>query len=369
MKRTTDQTTSQQRFTSTRFLNRVFRPAPFLRRVAEVGMASIFLAVSLWMLALPAAADISTGLVAYYPLNGSGQDLSGYGRDATSVRVLPTPDRSGAPNGACFFNGDAYFIASAQGLPSGERTVALWLRWDESTNTVGVMPIGYGGGVCGTSWIQVVYSSSILRASHCGDQWMVHPYSSGEGQWHHWVVTTSAQVSRMYLDGEDVGQWDFFVNNTNTYATDFGIGAGPSPDGDVPYTDSNVTSFVGDIDEVRIYDRALSAADVAELYGFDPLEVSPETHLSAVDAVWPNPSRSGFEIRFSSSASSVVGLLVYDIRGRKVAEVPGQRFAAGLHVIPWDGRDSGGQPVPSGMFLARLAGLEAGGVRRLVVLR
>jgi hypothetical protein len=372
MKHTSDQTTNMhrsRRAQRTRSGRRALVWTPRIGWSFSVGAASVCLAVCLAVMASPATADITTGLVAYYPLNGDGQDASGYGRHGTPNNVVPTNDRFGTPNGACFFSGDAYYVAAADGLPTGERSVALWLRPDDIFVSQGVMPIGYGGGVCGTSWIEAVYEQSVVRASHCNEQGMVHPYEMEVGTWHHWVVTTSPQGSRMYVDGEPAGSWEFFVNNTDTGTRHLGIGAGPSPAGYVPYSDANVRNFIGAIDEVRIYNRALTSDDVAELYTPGTNSVDARSNLALLESVGPNPSASGCDIRFSIAGPASVGFAVFDAGGRIVAEVPGREFPAGSHLVSWDGRDSGGQGVPVGTYFLRLLGAGDGQAERLVVIR
>lgn len=332
-------------------------------------LAATLLSVCLAVMALPATADINTGLVAYYPLNGDGQDASGYGRHGTPSNVVPTSDRFGTPSGACLFDGTAYYTATADGLPTGERTVALWVRPDSLEGSRGFMPIGYGGGVCGTSWIEAVYVQSVIRTSHCNDQWMIYPYEMGVGTWHHWVVTTSPLGSYMYMDGEPVGFWDFFVNNTDTSVKQLGIGAGSSPAGYVPYIDENVINFHGAIDEVRIYNRALTGGDVVELYGAGTGDVGEVSHPAASEFVGPNPSASGCDIRFAIEAPASVGLTVFDAGGRIVAEVPGRDFPAGSHLVAWDGRVDGGQSAPAGAYFLKLRGAGDEQARRFVIVR
>ena len=57
------------------------------------------------LFALSARADITTGLVASYPFNGSAQDASGNGHDGTVSGAILTTDRFGNANGAHAFNG------------------------------------------------------------------------------------------------------------------------------------------------------------------------------------------------------------------------------------------------------------------------
>lgn len=173
----------------------------------------------------------------------------------------------------------------------------------------------------------------------------------------------------MYLDGELVGSWEFFVNTTYVTGKHLAIGAGVSPDGYAPYTDANVASFYGAIDEVRIYDRALTLDDVRELRGWVPADVQPRTAFDGIESVAPNPSRSGCDIRFSTGEVASVGVVVCDVGGSVVAEIPPREFPSGVHVISWDGRNAVGEPVPSGVFFARLSGAGGAGIKRLLILR
>lgn len=56
-----------------------------------------------------------------------------------------------------------------------------------------------------------------------------------------------------------------FITNTAVGGTDFAIGVAVSPSGLAPYTDSNVGYFQGSLDDVRIYDAALSAEEICRL--------------------------------------------------------------------------------------------------------
>jgi hypothetical protein len=63
---------------------------------------------------------------------------------------------------------------------------------------------------------------------------------------------------------------------------------------------------------------------------------------------------AGAEVRFHNPLESSAKLDVFDIRGRRVATLAGDRFAAGEHVLRWDGRDVRGVPAAAGIYLFRL---------------
>jgi hypothetical protein len=92
--------------------------------------------VSLWMSAMPNAFGqlIPTDMVAYYPFNGNANDESGNGRNPIYVHeTWATTDRFGRANCAKYFDGNDYIQGSAVGLPTGDRTISLWLNRESVT--------------------------------------------------------------------------------------------------------------------------------------------------------------------------------------------------------------------------------------------
>ncbi|MFC7173368.1 LamG domain-containing protein [Haloplanus litoreus] len=90
--------------------------------------------------------------------------------------------------------------------------------------------------------------------------WAVNPTGAGPlalGEWHHaaLVQNTTADEVQVYIDGSLVVT-DSGTGAVNGATGDFGIGVRGDGFG----------QFVGDIDDVRIYSRALSASEVQSLY-------------------------------------------------------------------------------------------------------
>ncbi len=69
---------------------------------------------------------------------------------------------------------------------------------------------------------------------------------------------------------------------------------------------------------------------------------------------YPNPFNPTTTIDFSLSATSNVKLNVYNMLGQKVATLADQVYQAGTFSVTWDGRDSDGQTVESGVYLYKL---------------
>ena len=217
---------------------------------------------------LPVRAMRQIDLVAHYPFNGNANDTSGFGRHLTVLGPTLAPDRHGQPDSAYHFDGvDDFIVATAEGLPAGPRTVALWFRAD----TVDTRPVvlGYGGGDCGTSWLMALNlagDGAYALTTHCDAFTLEHLWTTAPvGVWTHFAVSTTGNATRMYVDGNEVASSDTFFFNTGTAGTKLGIGVASGPTGDVPFIDSNVGYFRGDIDDVRIYNRFLSADEIRAL--------------------------------------------------------------------------------------------------------
>jgi hypothetical protein len=73
----------------------------------------------------------------------------------------------------------------------------------------------------------------------------------------------------------------------------------------------------------------------------------------------PNPSAGGARIAYEQGVVGMVGIDIFDVSGRKIASLHAPRRPLGRYdreddSIRWDGRDTQGNPVASGVYLARL---------------
>jgi hypothetical protein len=74
---------------------------------------------------------------------------------------------------------------------------------------------------------------------------------------------------------------------------------------------------------------------------------------------FPNPFNSSSTIVFHLPAtregtSTFVSLSIYDLLGRKIAQLVNEELAPGSHTRVWTGLDAAGHPVSSGVYLYRL---------------
>ena len=84
---------------------------------------------------------------------------------------------------------------------------------------------------------------------------------------------------------------------------------------------------------------------------------------------YPNPFNPKTVISYQLPVISNVQLTVYDLRGRVVNKLVSDRINAGTHHIVWNGTDTQGRPVSSGMYLYRLKSDGFVKTKKLVLLK
>lgn len=210
------------------------------------------------------------GLVAYYPFNGNANDESGYGDNGTVNGAHLTADRFGGYGKAYYFNSTNASSIQAEHIPlpaaSQARTFALWIRPEAHfpTNAFQVSSIfGYGShgdGMQAYVNYETVPHVITLNLNTFGPdlsgRWGAWAYNWDYHMWHHLVYVVSATNSlSIYLDG-----WPTTVS-------------APTPNPGFAVTPATFTLgafegnyFNGQIDDVRIYNRAISSAEAQELY-------------------------------------------------------------------------------------------------------
>lgn len=126
--------------------------------------------------------------------------------------------------------------------------------------------------------------------------------------------------------------------------------------------------FPGSIDEVRIYDQELTAAQIAALFAGNSLvavgDMPPASRL-AIERCWPNPVRGGRAlVGFELASDAPADLEVFDLAGRRAARRDGLH-GAGSHQIELGARDA----LAPGVYLVRLTQAGVTASRRITVLQ
>jgi len=257
----------------------------------------------------------NTGLVGYWPMNeGRGAeagDFSGQANHGTLTNMDPSTDWVPGKRGkALDFDGGNDFVDisySALDFPSAtsEITLSAWVK----TSTVGDASIfgfrdsGSGSPVMdfqigndGIDNDNTGFVSFIVRDD--GSVGLTHFHSSTDlrdGNWHHVVATIdSSKNMKIYVDGIQDG--------SGTHTMTAGITTDTKRIGDESIN-GNIDEMDGQIDEVRIYNRALTAAEVSALYQATAIKHARTDNRGLV-GYWPmNEGRGAEAGDFSGQAN------------------------------------------------------------------
>lgn len=96
----------------------------------------------------------------------------------------------------------------------------------------------------------------------------------------------------------------------------------------------------------------------------------PGLTASRLGVISPNPFNPKVEIAYIvAPGTGDLELAIHDLRGRRVATLVSGDPGPGRHVVEWKGLDSGGQAVPSGIYLVRLATAQRVESRKISLVR
>ena len=218
--------------------------------------------------------NLSEGLVAYYPFNGNANDESGNGNHGTEYDVVSYVN--GVIGQAASFDGvdDHIYISQSPELNFGlndSYTISLFAKIDPSN-----LLKPYGPSII-EKWgppyhipypfvirVRLDADGDLVAAMYeREDTPIVNDYVlsgqtvTADNEWHHIVMRKEGLYSlRLYIDGQLVDE-DSNIQVEEIY-NELGISVG-SRGGDGYF-------FKGLIDDLRIYNRALSATEIQELY-------------------------------------------------------------------------------------------------------
>ncbi len=240
-----------------------------------------------WILAITACVAVqvqaqsflTNGLVAYYPFSGNSKDASGFGNDLTNYGATPCPDRFGTANRAFHFDGlSSYMLSTSPSspLPSGaaDRTLSLWVKADSVVTNGGTfVAIDYGDSQNTYNAVFGCFLQPDWGVHFDGPNQAVFSGVSPDASWHQLVCVYSSGNVQMFIDG---------VEYANTPKATF-TGIGELIVGQV--IDNGYSEyFPGVIDDIRIYNRAFSSNEVAQLYTIEsttpPVITLPSLNLT-----------------------------------------------------------------------------------------
>ncbi len=94
-----------------------------------------------------------------------------------------------------------------------------------------------------------------------------------------------------------------------------------------------------------------------------------EAQNLALNQNYPNPFNPGTTIEYELPETADVKLSIYNLQGQQVATLVAQRQTASHYATQWDGRNTSGTRVASGIYIYRIQAGEYSQFKKLTLMR
>ena len=287
------------------------------------------------------------GLIAYYPFSGDAKDLSGNGNDGSIVGATLTNDRFGKEKSAYYFDGLSNYILTSlvPPLDTHERSFTFWAKAENNTEASSNYVFSYGKASEGAAFMGFVDCHSSVFGAEVSDGTKYIPHPSICSTWLHYAIVLAPSLYpllsdvKIYLNGT-------LVNNAEYYNQNKPILTQPGNSLNIGrnfYQDLEGNSYYkGSIDEMRIYNRALSDAEiktiateevVTEIYNiqseFGLVKIFPNPSSNSITISINNPSEN-FTINIINQQSEIIHS---EIINESIFQVQLSKFKPGLYLI------------------------------------
>ena len=274
----------------------------------------------------------TNGLVGWWPFTGNANDESGNGNNATVNGAVLTSDRFGNSNAAYSYDGiNDYLHGNASSFPSVDRTIALWFYTTNiNVGSAGMQVFGYGGDLCGQSWLMHMDNSTPFTSFFTDNSYEVSigcnnwltalsfgvngSPANPNNNWHHWVATNGPGGIDFYFDGNYAGGITTSIGNTMVAGKKFFMGSCPDSTGLVAYQDAYLNNWNGKLDDIGVWNRQLTQQEITALYNGGTVGLN-DLHQPVSFSVYPNPAQNIINIKVNPEDLGLP-IKLFDIYGK-----------------------------------------------------
>ncbi|HTY01158.1 MAG TPA: LamG-like jellyroll fold domain-containing protein [Bacteroidota bacterium] len=234
------------------------------------------------------AAPQDTSLVLRFSRDGTAKDLSPYGNNGVVMGAVPTADRFGIPSRAYWFGGEGAKIVvhnSPSINPTDQLTITFWALVDSMTNNYldvmckGGTQIGYFENREYSVYLKQNYEANYFQLISSGDGQGQHEAFSYSYMPHQWlffagIIDRKSHLMDVYINGQEQTQSNLVDTYSSFNINEYDLWIGASSEGTFEHD-----SFRGALDDIRLYRRALTGAEILTLYTA-PADTLPHMSLS-----------------------------------------------------------------------------------------
>jgi hypothetical protein len=212
------------------------------------------------------AVRVDAGLVAHYPFDGDAREVSGLGRDGVVKGATPTTDRFGRATAAYDFDGRTSRIEAAAALQgAGSISASCWVlprshgQWESWAAKSGFdgkrSQWRVGLGAAPDEWGLTQFTS--LKGTKAWQDYWVRQSPVPLGVWSHVVAVLDVPRHEvtLYRNGVRLATFPSVEPPTASEGRLY-----------VGYQSDDGVYFDGKIDDLRVYARTLTPAEVRALY-------------------------------------------------------------------------------------------------------
>jgi len=242
----------------------------------------LFTAIAVFGLATISMAQVpsyvpTSGLVSWWPFTGNANDESGNGNNGTIMGgITYISDRFATSNSAIQCANVTDIICTANSYDNPQVfSISLWF----STTTAGYI-FGFDDGQCTHNflWDRYIYVNSsgniVFRVYPGSEQLCTTSGNYLDGLWHHIVCKLSSVGMQIYVDGVLTAE-NLSVSSAQVYTGYWRVGGLNNA--------TVIPAMLGKVDDIGIWNRALTQQEITDLYNGCPLAVSVQPTNQSVN--------------------------------------------------------------------------------------
>lgn len=236
----------------------------------------------------------TNGLVGWWPFNGNANDESGNGHNGITYGTVQTNDRYSNLNGAFTFDGIDDYIDLGNWFNFSDFSISLWINPNVQKGNATIIDNNAWGNI---NWICEAISDYQLNGYNFRNSSTFYPPTN---QWSHLILESFGGHILVYLNNILVSTKSEVINYGRPVSLNLGR-----------WICDNTRFWKGTMDEVGIWDRALSQQEISALFNASGKTVSTDSLIVASGKSFSYPI-SAPSMSANDSIDSYQFVLTYD---------------------------------------------------------